>query len=272
MPKEKDLKKLVRARMGKTGEGYSIARLHVNGTANGSRTGRPLGFAVAGTRKGPLGTPATPAIYQVRITIAEIAPAIWRRLQVPADTTLAEFHEIIQAAFGWWNYHLHHYVVDGQHFGVPDPEYADDLPPMVHEQGVALRDIVGAAKITYEYEFGDSWEHRIEIESVAVVPESGITYPICIAGARARPPEDCGGTSGYEGMLEILADPEHEEYRQTKTWVGRKYDPEKLDLAAVSRALQRVRRQSNAARRRSGASRARAVGIGSPSPTGARTR
>ncbi len=270
MPKEKDLKNLVRARMGKTGEGYSIARLHVNGAANGSRTGRPLGFAVA-AGKDPLGAPATPVIYQIKITIADIEPAIWRRLQVPSDTTLAELHEIIQAAFGWWNYHLHQYVVDRQHFGVPDPEYADELPPMVHEKGVALRDIVGAAKITYEYDFGDSWEHRIEIESVAVVPESGITYPICIAGARARPPEDCGGTSGYESMLEILADPEHEEYRQTKTWVGRKYDPEKLDLVAVSRALKRVRSQSNAVRQR-GSSRGRAVRGGSQSPTGARTR
>ena len=176
---------------------------------------------------------------QLRVSIDLIEPQIWRRLHVPATTTLVQLHEIIQQAFGWWNYHLHQYIVDDQHYGVPNPEYADELPPMIDERGVTLRAVLGASKITYEYDFGDSWEHVIQIESVAVTAEPGIKYPTCVGGERARPPEDCGGTGGYERMLEILADPEHEEHRQMKVWAGKKYDPEAFDLAAVNRGLRR---------------------------------
>jgi Plasmid pRiA4b ORF-3-like protein len=243
MPKDKDLKKLVRERMAKTGEGYSIARLRLAGAA------APRGEMPRSTN-GVLEAAAAPAIYQVKITLSEIAPAIWRRLLVPADTSLARLHDIIQAAFGWLNYHLHQYIVDEQYFGDPNPEFADELPPMTDEREASLRDIVGAKAIVYEYDFGDSWRHVIEIESVAVVPEAGVKYPVCIGGARSRPPEDCGGVSGYEELIEVLADPEHEEHSRMKTWVGKKFDPERFDLAAVNRALQKVRTGARTARRR----------------------
>jgi hypothetical protein len=238
--------------MEKTGERYSIARLHVVGVsvarAGGNGANRPDGFAAATASADQPGAASVPAICQLKITIADIEPAIWRRLHVPADATLAELHEAIQAAFGWLNYHLHQYIVDGQHIGVPSPEYSDELPPMNDEQDVRVRDIVGATKIIYEYDFGDSWEHVIEIESVATAGGPDVICATCSAGARARPPEDCGGTSGYQRLLEILADREHQDYRQMKTWVGRRYDPEKLDLAAVNRALQRLRRRSSSTR------------------------
>jgi hypothetical protein len=233
MPKDKDLKNLVRARMAKTGESYSIARLRIAGDGN-----PPSKLVAVGNQKS-VETHAAPAIYQVKISISEIAPSIWRRLQVPADASLAQLHDVIQAAFGWWNCHLHQYIVDGHFFGVPDPEYADEMPPMKDERDTTLREILGAATIIYEYDFGDSWKHLIEIESVAVAPQPGTVYPICTAGERARPPEDCGGVSGYEDLLEILADPEHEEYQQMKTWVGKKFAPEKFDLLATNRALQK---------------------------------
>jgi hypothetical protein len=125
------------------------------------------------------------------------------------------------ATFGWLNYHLHQYIVDQQYFGDPNPEFADELPPMTDEREVTLRDIVEAKEIVYEYDFGDSWRHVIELESVAVVPDSGVRYPVCTGGARSRPPEDCGGTSGYEELLEVLADPKHEEHASMKKWVRR---------------------------------------------------
>jgi Plasmid pRiA4b ORF-3-like protein len=159
---------------------------------------------------------------------------------MPADTSLARLHHIIQAAFGWLNYHLHQYIVDEQYFGDPNPEFADELPPMTDERDATLRDIVGAKAIVYEYDFGDSWRHGIEIESVAVLPDPGVRYPVCTGGARSRPPEDCGGTSGYEELLEVLADPKHEEHASVKKWAGKKFDPESFDLAAVNRALQRI--------------------------------
>jgi hypothetical protein len=246
MPKDKDLKKLVRTRMVKTGERYSIARLRLAGASTPRR-------AVARPSSGSLATSAAPAIYQVKISLSEIAPAIWRRLLVPADTSLARFHQIIQAAFGWLNYHLHQYIVDEKYFGDPNPEFADELPPMTDERDAMLRDIVDAKSIVYEYDFGDSWRHVIEIENVAVVPEAGVTYPVCAGGARSRPPEDCGGTSGYEELLEVLADTKHEEHARMKTWVGKKFDPESFDLAAVNRALRKI--GSGSGRRRAGGSR-----------------
>lgn len=236
MPKDKDLKKLVRARMAKTGEGYSTARLRLVGTTV-SRGALPQ------STSSDLEAPPAPAIYQVRIALSEIAPAIWRRLLVPADTSLAQLHHVIQAAFGWWDYHLHQYIVDERYFGDPDPEFADELPPMTDEREAFLRDIAGAKEIVYEYDFGDSWRHIIEIESVAVAPEAGMRYPACTGGARSRPPEDCGGVSGYEELLQVLADPRHEEYASMKTWVGKRFAPERFDLAQTNRALQKVRRE-----------------------------
>jgi hypothetical protein len=235
MPKDKDLKNLVRARMAKTGERYSIARLHA------VRDGKPRNAATADN---PRSTEVLGArgIYQLKITLGEIAPPIWRRLHVPADASLAQLHEVIQEAFGWLNYHLHQYIVDDRHIGVPDPEYADEMPSMKDERDASLRDILGAKSIVYEYDFGDCWKHLIEIESVGVHPEPGLTYPVCTGGERARPPEDCGGVSGYDDLLQILADPEHEEHRNMKTWVGKKFAPEKFDLLATNLALQKVHR------------------------------
>jgi hypothetical protein len=238
MPKNKGLKNLVRARMAKTGESYSVARLRA--------VGGPQPPKAAKTVK-PMSTeaPGASGIYQVKITISEIEPPIWRRLHVPADASLAQLHGVIQASFGWLDYHLHQYIVDGQYLGVPDPEFAEEMPQMKDERDATLSDLLGAKSIVYEYDFGDSWKHLIEIESVVASPEAGVTYPLCTGGERARPPEDCGGVSGYEDLLQILADPDHEEHRQMKTWVGKKFAPEKFDLLATNRALQKVRRESS---------------------------
>jgi hypothetical protein len=238
MAKDKDLKKLVRARMAKTGESYSIARLRTGGDGKPRRAAK----AVRSRSTEVLGASG---IYQLKISISEIAPSIWRRLHVPSDTSLAQLHDLIQAAFGWLNYHLHQYLVDGQHLGIPDPEYADEMPAMKDERDATLRDILGAKTIVYEYDFGDSWKHLIEIESVDASPNPGVAHPVCTGGERARPPEDCGGVSGYEDLLQILADPEHEEHRHMKTWVGKKFAPEKFDLLATNRALRKVRRESS---------------------------
>lgn len=237
MPKDKDLKQLVRTRMAKTGESYSMAKLRLAGARKPRR-------AMERPSSASLEMSAGPGMYQVKITLSDIAPAIWRRLILPADTSLAQLHHMIQAAFGWWDYHLHQYIVDDQYFGEPNPEFADDLPPMIDECDATLRSISGAKAIVYEYDFGDSWRHVIEIEDVAVVPEAGVKYPICTGGARSRPPEDCGGTSGYEELLEALADPKHEEHASVKRWVGKKFDPERFDLAPANRALQKIGKQS----------------------------
>ncbi|MEA3487630.1 MAG: plasmid pRiA4b ORF-3 family protein, partial [Euryarchaeota archaeon] len=85
----------------------------------------------------------------------------------------------------------------------------------------------------YTYDFGDSWEHKIQLEKIPP-REKGIKYPICIKGKRACPPEDCGGTWGYEELLAILKDPKHEQYEEMLDWVGGEFDSEHFDVEEIS--------------------------------------
>jgi Plasmid pRiA4b ORF-3-like protein len=92
----------------------------------------------------------------------------------------------------------------------------------------------------YEYDFGDGWEHVIIVENI-LKPESGVHYPICIAGARACPPEDCGGTGGYAHFLEAITEPEHEEHDELLEWIGGEFDPEEFDVDFVNQKLKAIR-------------------------------
>jgi hypothetical protein len=242
MPKNGDFKKLVRTRMVKTAESYAIARMRLLGGGQDVKTSPPNAFSLPPGRTQPIAD--GPAIFQVKIALLDIEPSIWRRVLVPAETTLDQLHEVIQAAFGWWNYHLHQYLIDGELYALPDPEYDDDLlPPRLDERAVQLRDLLTSRAIVYEYDFGDGWKHLVEIESVATTQVPSVRYPICTGGERACPREDCGGTPGYQRLLEALADPMHEEHAELKRWAGRRYDPERFDLAAANRALRKLHKR-----------------------------
>jgi hypothetical protein len=248
MPKNGDFKKLVRARMLKTTESYAIARMRLLGEKRCEEEGSPVAISSPAGVTRPLSN--GPAIFQVKIAILDIEPAIWRRVLLPADTTLYDLHDVMQAVFGWWDYHLHQYHVDGRLYALPDPEYDDDLlPPRLDERAVVLRDLLTASSIIYEYDFGDCWKHLVEIESVAMTQEPGVSYPVCTGGERACPREDCGGTDGYRHLLEALADPAHEEHADLKRWAGRRYDPEKFDPAVANRALRKLRKRPSRGRR-----------------------
>jgi hypothetical protein len=135
---------------------------------------------------------ATGRIVQLKVTLQNIEPPVWRRVLVDADSTLDHVHEVIQAAFGWWNYHLHEFEIDGTRYGVPDPD--DDWgPPTVDERRIRLDTVVTAGStFDYLYDFGDDWGHRVTVEKI-LPAEAGTTVPACIGGRRACPPEDCGG-------------------------------------------------------------------------------
>ncbi len=174
-------------------------------------------------------------IYQIKITLCHIKPPIWRRIQIAGDTKLGKLHDILQAVMGWTNSHLHAFRVGHDTYGVPDPDFPDDTKS---ERNVRLNKIAQEGdSLIYEYDFGDGWEHDLEIEKV-MPPEPGTQYPICLAGERACPPEDCGGPWGYEHMLEVLNDPEHEEMRE---WVGDEFDPERFEVDEVNGQLKGVR-------------------------------
>jgi pRiA4b ORF-3-like protein len=171
-------------------------------------------------------------IHRLHIVLAEISPLIWRRLDVPSHVNLEELHGMIQAAMGWLDYHLHAFEIDGQPYQLPDPENLDSSAK--DEREMSLSALPQGSRFQYEYDFGDSWVHDIEVEAIHA---SDADLAQCVAGARACPPEDSGGPSGYENLVRILADPRDAEHAETLSWLGGPFDPEALNLQSVNAAL-----------------------------------
>jgi hypothetical protein len=176
----------------------------------------------------------------LRVALVDLEPVIWRRLQVPGEVRLSRLHRILQAAMGWEDYHLHRFEIAGQSYEAIDED--DDVDgEAVDEDSVILSSLVEPGTgFSYEYDFGDSWNHEIVVESVESVPQA-LKVAVCLDGQRACPPEDCGGVHGFARFLEAIADPDHDEHLDYLNWVGGSFDPATLDLAAVNAALQRVR-------------------------------
>lgn len=187
-------------------------------------------IAFPGERSAPDPSPRAPAggdVFQLEVTLLDTKPPIWRRVLVDGASALDHLHEVIQAAFGWWNYHLHEFEVGRTCYGLPNPE-ADWNSPR-DERRTRLDTIAGeGSSFRYTYDFGDGWDHKIVVEKV-LPADSASTAPACIDGGRACPPEDCGGTCGYRELLEILADPAHPEHDERCEWLGRPFDPEAFD-------------------------------------------
>lgn len=176
------------------------------------------------------------SVFQLKVTLLDTKPPIWRRVLVDGRATLDHLHEVIQAAFGWWNYHLHEFEVGRTRFGVPDPDEDWGEPPR-DERGTRLDAIAReGSSFRYTYDFGDGWDHRIVVEKV-LPASTGAVVPACVDGRRACPPEDCGGTWGYRELLEILADPTHPEHDERREWLGRPFDPEAFVLGEFEDSL-----------------------------------
>jgi hypothetical protein len=169
-------------------------------------------------------------LYQFKITLLNIKPAIWRRIQVP-DCTLGDLHENIQKAFGWWNCHLHQFQIDGERYSLPATGKFDLGDEFLDETQVLLSQLIPKsgqrARWNYEYDFGDGWRHEVLFEGLPPkVPKA--KYPLCVEGERACPPEDCGGPFGYVNYLEAIANPKHKEHKEMLKWRG-KFNPEEFD-------------------------------------------
>ena len=176
--------------------------------------------------------PSSTDIYQIKVTLRHSKPPIWRRILVPGDITLAQLHDILQAVMGWYDAHLHQFIVEGTYYGVPDP---DDYVEVKDERQIRLNQIVPGIpyKFVYEYDFGDSWEHELLVEKV-LPPDKGTRYPVCIKGRRACPPEDVGGVWGYALFLEAIRDADHPEHEDYVEWIGGEFDPEAFDLDEIN--------------------------------------
>ena len=167
---------------------------------------------------------------RLRVVLRDVEPALARVVDVPASATLPELHELLQAAIGWTDSHLHQFVTPQETYGMELP--GQDVWPedQRDETDVALADL--GTKFEYLYDFGDGWTHDVEVLG------PGSSAPGCVDGHGACPPEDCGGPGGYAELLDALADPTHSEHERMRGWVGNRLRP--FDRAATDHWVRRV--------------------------------
>lgn len=180
-------------------------------------------------------------IYRLHVSIRGIDPSIWRRIELSSRTTLKQFHRILQIAMGWEDRHLHEFVAQGKRYRDPDP-YDDEQSVAFRENGVRLCKLLPTVggEVLYIYDLGDYWQHVVRLESISA-PNAGAQYPRVADGKRSCPPEDCGGPGSYTELLEILLDPERDEFARRLQWVGTRFDAEEFSAEAVNERLWRNR-------------------------------
>lgn len=176
------------------------------------------------------------SIIQLRISLNRTSPEIWRRILVQSSVKFFDLHHIIQISMGWKNSHLFEFQVGDYRIGYIDPNEA--FEDIADASGVPL-DLLfekEGLQFTYIYDFGDNWQHSVEVEKILAKEEARV-YPFCAEGQLACPPEDIGGIHGFYESLKILKDQKHTEHESVKRWLGRAYDPEKFNIGKVNREL-----------------------------------
>lgn len=174
----------------------------------------------------------TESIARLHIALADTDPLIWRRVDVPVDANLKMLHDVIQGAMGWLDYHLWEFEADDKRYGVPDPAWEDDR--LIVAKNTKLKTLLdrGIRQFLYTYDMGDNWEHIVTLEAVRH-SEADTKYPRYVDGERRAPPEDCGGTPGFEAFLEAIANPKHPEHKDATEWhqgcYGKTFDPQTID-------------------------------------------
>ena len=176
-------------------------------------------------------------VFQLKIQLLNIEPEIWRRVVVSASLTLRELHAVIQGAMGWQDYHLHMFEIGGRRFEILEDDRDGPEEGYQDERQLTLNTVLSKGmQFLYVYDFGDDWHHLVTVEDV-VVPATGPLLPLCIAGARACPPEDCGGAYRYPEFLEALTDPTHPEHQDTVDWACG-FQPELFSVTQANALIQ----------------------------------
>jgi hypothetical protein len=185
---------------------------------------------------------------RLRITLEDIEPEIWRSVEVPLDMPLKSLHDVIQAAFGWQDYHLYEFQIGEKYYGIPDPDGPPWAPRIMNAKTTKLQTVVarGIEAFTYTYDFGDDWRHRVVVEAIGTA-EPNTTYPRLLDGKRRGPPEDVGGVPGYFDFLDAVTTPGDPNGQSLLTWYGGPYDPDDIDTLTI-----RLRLGTIVKRRRAG--------------------
>ena len=192
-------------------------------------------------------TKAPQAIFQLKVTLRGSKPPIWRRILVPNTITLGKLHQVLQVIMDWEGEHLHQFVLGRELYGVPDKEDVFFGMSVNDENKTILSSLLSKEKdwLTYEYDFGDSWEHKLVLEKKLPF-DSAMQLPHCINGKRACPPEDCGGIWGYMDLIGIMSDKSSPEYAERVEWLEENFgidnfDPEFFDLELINEQLHRIK-------------------------------
>lgn len=188
-----------------------------------------------------LATPtAKKTLYQLKVSLVGITPLIFRRVLVCEDTHLSTLHTIIQIVMGWGNSHQHEFLCAGTRYSDCGLEPQQAAVYVLPESEARLCDVAPAVKssLRYHYDFGDGWMHKIVVEKKCAAASSVFT-PLCLGGARACPPEDCGGPWGYERLLHLLANQAHCDHAEALERVGGRFDAEVFDIETINRELER---------------------------------
>jgi len=182
---------------------------------------------------------ATPRVLQFKVTLLDVDPPVWRRLQVPEKYSFWDLHVAIQDAMGWLDCHLHEFRLAEPSsgapivVGIPDDEFESGRETMSGWEVPAIQFLSEPGqKARYEYDFGDGWEHEVLLEALSPA-EDGAQYPRCLAGERACPPEDCGGPHGYAEFLQAIADPKHRSHKELLEWAGGEFEPDRFHAEQV---------------------------------------
>ncbi|MDA3905783.1 MAG: plasmid pRiA4b ORF-3 family protein [Bacteroidales bacterium] len=181
--------------------------------------------------------------YQIKISLKNSKPNIWRRIVISSDTSLEDFHKIIQTTMGWTNSHLHQFIKGKTYYLVPlddDNDFFGFVETIDYiEEKIIVSDLLVKEKdkIVYEYDFGDGWMHDILLEKI-LVKDPKLMIPVCLKGKMCCPPEDCGGIWGYYQLLDIIQNPKHSEYEEMIEWLDEDFEPEYFDKEYINELLQ----------------------------------
>jgi Plasmid pRiA4b ORF-3-like protein len=180
------------------------------------------------------------SILQLHIELKGTRPKVWRRVLVPDTIKLELLHVVILRAFGWSGGHLHEFVTsEGDRYGSSDP--LDEMPGVASGANIKLTTVLRTATLQYIYDFGDCWEHRIQVEKTHA-PDSVLRLPMCVGGACATPPDDCGGVPGYAHFVRVMADPNDPEHDDLAEWIGRdSWDPKAIDFDEINERLAEIK-------------------------------